>query len=292
MTCSRLQGGASQTGGVAWRRVGAAVAVVGIAAVPVVVGWRIVDSTRDDAYRAEETRLAERIGDANRLFEEWIFGLDRHRPARNIHDGPPCALNGLAVPAISFVVLDHDGSVACDESGGLVTDPEAFGAWVADTAPEDRSFAIGPPGAQHQLVEVDPVNDRWIVGVESPPTTKAWAYLDIDYGYLVSPDDQVVREQSPLDAPQVATVPEGEFERIDVPFAGEVLATSKAASLTTGWRIVAATDVDTIERHARDRWGPAVVVLVPMTILGWAALGLAWWAGNHRRPSPSAPAPA
>ena len=73
--------------------------------------------------------------------------------------------------------------------------------------------------------------------MEIPPTAKAWSYLGVQYGFLVDPQGQVVQEESPFRAPQVATLPDGEPERIAVSELGEMLTTSTEASITTtGWR--------------------------------------------------------
>ena len=276
------------TSGIIVLVVGVAVALLAVA----LVGWWLVDSARDRAYDDAEDRLTARSYAARHLLGDLMFDVE-WRPPIEQAAAERCGLGGALVPAITFVVVDEDGSVVCDESGGLADDPETLGEWVvANADPRGRMLAIDVPGARLELVDIVPLDDRWVVGVEIPRHSLVWFYLDVRDSFLVDPDGRVIAEESPIDAPEVVTVPDGGFARIEVPERGEFLATSSNVPTTGDWRAVLALPTSDIEDQARRQWGPAVVVLAVMTVLGLVILTATliasrrWWGAEPALASP------
>jgi hypothetical protein len=163
---------------------------------------------------------------------------------------------------------------------------------AANTDPHERTIAIDVPGARQRLVDIEPLDGRWVVGVSYPPTWDAWRYLGVPDGFLVDPDGRVIRRWSAVDAPEVVAVPDGEIARMEIPWlgAGEVLATSSNVPVPDEWRVVLALPTSDIENQARRQWGPAVVVLAAMTALGLVVLAATRVASRLRRPAAPVPA--
>jgi hypothetical protein len=259
------------------------------------VGRWLVDSARDEAYDRAEARLTGRSHAAGRLIRDLMFDVQPRLPLDQ-EEAERCGLGGGAnAPVTTFVVVDGEGSVACDESGGYVDDPEALGRWVAANAhPHERTIAIDVPGARQRLVDIAPLDDRWVVGVRYPPTIDAWIYLDVRYGFLVDPDGPVIAEWSAIDVPEVAAVPDDDVARIESRErgVGELLAMSSRVVTSGGWRVVVATAISDIDAQARRQWGPALVVLAVVTVLGLVVLTAAVVVARSRLPRPPAPVPA
>jgi hypothetical protein len=263
--------------------------------------WWLVSSARRDALDEAEAAVNLRSGLAVSLLHELVFAPALAPPGDpavvercGLADGALVPVESGLTSVTGFVVVEGDGGVVCDESATLVDDPVAFGAWVVTAGADDayRSIAIGPPGTVDAgtIVEVSPLGDRWLVTVALPPVgPSVYSYVGADFGFLVSPDGDVYLGESPsggptvpdgpLDAPDVAALEGGEVGRVRVRGFGVLVAASDDLAVQEGsgpdarrWRVVVASDLSEVDEHARDRWVPAVTVLVIATILAWALL--------------------
>jgi hypothetical protein len=259
--------------------------------------WWLVSSARRAALDEAESATNLRSGRADSLLYELVFAPALAPP------GDPavvarCELGddvlvpvGTGLTSVTgFVVVDGEGGVVCNESSGLVADPPAFGAWAAAAGAgyEYRSIAVSPPGTEAgTIVELLPIEDRWLATTKLPPQPSAYTYVGADFGFLVSPDGEVyLAEQppgaggspgAPIDAPAITALDGGEVRRVRVPELGRLVAAADDLPVQEGngpearrWRVVVADDLGDTYDVARERWAPAVITVIIATTLALA----------------------